>query len=503
MSLESRDLREAAGSELASRLSTRYLEEHKLIPLDVDRDGYLRIAAAGSPDPTVLDELSRLFERDIRVVTVPATELVAALMSAREPARNGAEVHSLNARGVSADDIAVDHLEALANEAPVVKLVNVLLVDALRLGASDVHLESVADGLRVRYRIDGVLQDVSRVTENHRAAVVSRVKIMAGLDIAERRLPQDGRTRLVIGDREVDVRVSALPALHGESIVLRVLDHGKTPRSLAELGMPADVRSKFEKVLGRTSGMVVVTGPTGSGKTTTLYAAIEQVNSPGIKIVTIEEPVEYQIPGVIQIPVNPKVDFDFSGALRSILRHDPDVIMVGEMRDSETAEIAIQAALTGHLVFSTLHTSEAAGAVTRLADMGVAPFRVAAAVQAIIAQRLVRVLCDACAEEYAPSPADIADAPRGGREGVRYRRAVGCAQCANSGYRGRTGVYELLVLSDAHQSLIASGVSLAQLRAAGRESGAGSLEQAAWELVRDGVTSIAELRRAVGSISNT
>lgn len=499
MNIESRDLRDAAGSELAARLSTRYLEEHKLIPLDVDEEGYLRVAVAGTPDPTVLDELSRLFSRDIRLISVPASELVAALMSARHSATNGVVKPSGQTRSATADDIGIDHLEALANEAPVVKLVNVLLADALRLGVSDIHLESVPDGLRVRYRIDGVLQDVSRVTETHRAAVVSRVKIMSGLDIAERRLPQDGRTRLVIGDREVDVRVSSLPALHGESIVLRVLDHGTGARSLAELGMPADVCSEFEKVLGRTSGMVVVTGPTGSGKTTTLYAALERVNSAGVKTVTIEEPVEYQIPGVIQIPVNPKVGFDFSDALRSILRHDPDVIMVGEMRDTETAEIAIQAALTGHLVFSTLHTAEAAGAVTRLADMGVAPFRVAAALQAIVAQRLVRVLCSSCAAEYEPTSAELADAPDSGNDGRRFRRAVGCEECANTGYRGRTGVYELLILSDSHKSLIAAGASLAALRSAVRKSGARSLDAAAWSLVRGGVTSIAELRRAIGS----
>ncbi len=500
MSLESRDLRAAAESELASRLSNRYLEEHKLIPLEIDGAGYLQVAVAGTPDQTVLDELARVFGRELQIVQVPATELLAALMSVK-PANENGNSAATSYSDVRADDLAVDHLEALANEAPVVKLVNVLLVDALRLGVSDVHLESLSDGLRVRYRIDGVLQDISRVADVHRAAVVSRVKIMAGLDIAERRLPQDGRTRLVIGEREVDVRVSSLPALHGESIVLRMLDHGARPRGLEELGMPDDIRAKFEKILARTSGMIVVTGPTGSGKTTTLYAALERVNSNGVKIVTIEEPVEYQIPGVIQIPVNPKVDFDFSHALRSILRHDPDIIMVGEMRDSETAEIAVQAALTGHLVFSTLHTAEAVGAVTRLADMGVEQFRIAAAAQAVIAQRLVRLLCNNCAESCAPSAAELSDSPPGATERASYRRPVGCEQCAKSGYRGRTGVYELLVFSEVLRTLVASGATLAQLRTAAREDGTESLEAAAWKLVRAGATSIAELRRAVGTAS--
>ncbi|MBA3466680.1 MAG: type II/IV secretion system protein [Gemmatimonadaceae bacterium] len=498
MNLESRDLRAAAESELASRLSNRYLEEHKLIPLEIDSAGYLRVAAAGTPDQTVLDELARVFGRDLRIVQVPASELLAALMSVKPAAENG-DSATASYRDVRADDLAVDHLEALANEAPVVKLVNVLLVDALRLGASDVHLESLSDGLRVRYRIDGVLQDISRIADVYRAAVVSRVKIMAGLDIAERRLPQDGRSRLVIGEREVDVRVSSLPALHGESIVLRMLDHGARPRRLEELGMPDEIRSKFERILARTSGIVVVTGPTGSGKTTTLYAALERVNSTGVKIVTIEEPVEYQIPGVIQIPVNPKVDFGFSDALRSILRHDPDIIMVGEMRDAETAEIAVQAALTGHLVFSTLHTAEAAGAVSRLADMGVEAFRIAAAVQAVIAQRLVRLLCEACAVPYVPSAAELADAPEPDAREANYRRPAGCERCAKSGYRGRTGVYELMAFSEGERSLIAAGATLAQLRSAARENGTVALEAAAWKLVRAGATSIAELRRAVGS----
>jgi general secretion pathway protein E len=498
MILESRDLRVAAGSELASRLSTRYLQEHKLIPLNIDQEGNLLVAASEQPHETVVDELARLFGTEVTIVPVPESELVAALMSIRQFAQAESVSPEVVARP-RADDIEVGDLEALANEAPVVKLVNVLLADALRMHVSDVHLESVPEGLRVRYRVDGVLHDVSRVAQSHRAAVVSRIKILAGLDIAERRLPQDGRTRIVVADREIDVRVSTLPALHGESIVLRILDHGGSARGLEDLGMPADVRRRFSSLLAQTSGMIVVTGPTGSGKTTTLYAAIERVNSAGVKIVTIEEPIEYQIPGVIQIPVNPGVHFDFSDALRSILRHDPDIIMVGEMRDRETAEIAIQAALTGHLVFSTLHTSEAAGAVTRLADMGIEPFRIAAAIRGVVAQRLVRVLCESCAEGYVPSTTELAAAPESVKARTTFRRAIGCERCNGSGYAGRTGVYELFVLADSHQALIANGASISDLRAAARRSGAASLDESAWNLAADGVTSIEELRRALGT----
>jgi len=493
MSTASRDLREAASGPLASRLSPRYLEEHCLIPLGIDPDGALATAVGAPLDPTVSDELARIFKRPLRLVEVPASELIAAIMSS---GRRSGETN-----GSSKDDVApelpLDDLEALANQAPVIKLVNVLLLDALRLGASDVHVESLEDGLRVRYRIDGVLQDVSRLAAQYRAAVVSRVKIMAGLNIAERRLAQDGRARIRLADRDVDVRVSTLPALHGESIVLRILDHAGHGRGLAELGMPEEILRRFERMIGRSNGMVVVTGPTGSGKTTTLYAAVARVNSAGVKIVTVEDPVEYQIDGVIQIPVNAKAGFTFSGALRSILRHDPDVIMVGEMRDLATAEIATQAALTGHLVFSTLHTNDAVSAVTRLVDMGIEPYLVAATVQGIVAQRLVRRLCDSCAESYTPEGAELAGAPppRIDDERPRFRRARGCDDCGQTGYRGRTGIYEVFQLGEKHRALIVRGATADELRSVARQDGFQSLSAAAWRAASTGVTSISELRR--------
>ncbi len=495
MSTGARDLREAAGGALASRLSPRYLEEHCLIPLGIADDGILDIAVGKGLEATVADELSRLYKRKLRAVDVPQGEVIAAIMSAtRSDAGKPARSRANGSSGTA--DAALDDLEALANQAPVIKLVNVLLLDAVQMGASDIHVESMSPGLRIRYRLDGVLQDVSSLSDQYSAAVVSRIKIMAGLDIAERRRAQDGRARLKLADRDVDLRVSTLPALHGESVVLRILDHAGHGRDLSELGMSPDVRSEFERLIARTSGMVLVTGPTGSGKTTTLYAALSRVNGAGVKIVTVEDPVEYQIPGVIQIPVNAKAGFGFDTALSSILRHDPDVIMVGEMRDRPTAELAVQAALTGHLVFSTLHTTDAASAITRLVDMGIEPYLVAATAQGIVAQRLVRVLCESCSGPYQPDASEMAGFTNLLKPGD-YRCAKGCDKCANTGYRGRLGIYEYLPVDDERRAMISRGATLSELRGSSRNSGMKSLTDSGLELIRAGRTTFAELARVV------
>lgn len=488
-----RDLREAASGPLASRLSAKYLEQHCLLPLEIEPDGALATAVGAPLDSSVVDELSRFFGRELRLIQTPASEVLAAIMSARRESvqapGNG------RAKPTPKSPEALDDIEALANQAPVVKTVNVILLDALRMDASDVHLESEANGLRVRYRIDGVLQDVSRLPLDQRSAVVSRVKILAGLNIAERRLAQDGRARIPLLDRDVDVRVSTLPALHGESVVLRILDRAAHGRDLHELGMPPEILPAFQSLVSRPSGLILVTGPTGSGKTTTLYSALATVNSNGVKVVTIEDPVEYQIAGVVQIPVNPKAGFDFPIALRSILRHDPDVIMVGEMRDPATAAIAVQAALTGHMVFSTLHTSDSAAAVTRLIDMQIEPYLVAATISGIVAQRLIRLLCDSCAEEYQP---DALELSAGGTSVTgRYRRSRGCEICGLTGYKGRTGIYELLIVDEAFQREVARGATISQLRSLARSSGMKTLSECGWDLVRAGRTSIAELMRVV------
>jgi type II secretory ATPase GspE/PulE/Tfp pilus assembly ATPase PilB-like protein len=314
---------------------------------------------------------------------------------------------------------------------------------------------------------------MTRIGRQYQAAVLSRLKIMAGLDIAERRQPQDGRMRLRVADRDVDLRVSTLPGLHGEGVVLRLLDPGTVAPELAALGMPAGIRDAVERVVGGTGGLVLVTGPTGSGKTTTLYAALARRNAEGVKIVTVEDPVEYRIAGVTQVPVQQKAGLGFAGALRAILRHDPDIIMVGELRDSDTASLAIQAALTGHLVLSTLHTTDAAGAITRLRDMGVEPYRLAATVQGVLAQRLVRVACPAC-------------------------HAHGCDACRGVGYRGRTGVYEWLEPTETFRSLVVEGASADRLRAQAQRDGTVPLAQEAARLVASGITTNAEVARAIG-----
>ncbi|MCI0433743.1 MAG: GspE/PulE family protein [Gemmatimonadetes bacterium] len=478
---QGRDLRQAAAGPLAARLSARYLDEHCLLPLGIDADGALMTAVGGPLDPTVSDELARLFGRRLRLIEMPAGEIQAAILSVRREAGTAPGRPAAKGDLPAGDGEGVEDLRALANQAPVIKLVNAMLVDALRAQASDVHLESTPAGLRVRFRLDGVLHDVSELGRPYQAAVISRIKIIAGLNIAERRLPQDGRARMRLEEREIDVRVSSMPALHGESLVLRILDQGVTARDLSELGMPPDVEQRFDTLVRRPSGMILVTGPTGSGKTTTLYGALKRVHRPGVKILTIEDPVEYRIDGVTQIPVNRKAGLTFASALRSMLRHDPDIIMVGEMRDRETAEIAIQAALTGHLVFSTLHTNDAPGGITRLVQMGVEPYLVAATVRGILAQRLVRVLCRTCGGPSAGASAH-------------------CDACTRTGYRGRTGIYELLVMSDALRSLTVDKSPLDALRDRAIQEGMRALREDGLAKVEAGLTTRDEVERVTNEM---
>jgi general secretion pathway protein E len=447
-----------------------------------------------------VDELCWAYDRRVRLVTVSAAELQTAILSAQSssgPEAGAAETAGGDLELLQPEDDALDDARALANQAPVIKLVNLMILEALRARASDIHLETAADGLRIRYRIDGVLQEISHPPRQYQAAVISRLKIMAGLNIAERRLAQDGRIRLRLSDRELDLRVSITPTLHGEGVVLRVLDRAAAARSLTELGISPAVLPGLEHLIRQPHGIILVTGPTGSGKTTTLYGALGRLNRPGVKIVTVEDPVEYQIEGVSQIPVNPKVGLTFASALRSILRHDPDIIMIGEMRDRETAEIAIQAALTGHLVLSTLHTNDAPSGVTRMVDMGVEPYLVTATVLGILAQRLVRQVCEDCAEEYRPPPELIAefmrrpvDLPK-----PRFRRGRGCDTCSGTGYHGRTGIYELMPVSDDIRALIVRGAPLAELRALAEQEGLVSLRAAGWAQAAAGITTIDEVLR--------
>ena len=374
---------------------------------------------------------------------------------------------------------AVEDLLEAANDAPIIRMLNALLTQAAKDGASDIHIEPYERSSSVRFRVDGKLREVVQPNRALHAALISRLKIMAELDIAERRLPQDGRISLRIGGRAVDVRVSTLPSAHGERAVLRLLDKGEARFTLESLGMSGQELQQFDRQIQQPHGIVLVTGPTGSGKTTTLYASLGRIDTGSINVLTVEDPIEYELPGIGQTQVNPKIDLTFAKALRAILRQDPDVIMIGEIRDYETAQIAIQASLTGHLVLATLHTNDAPSAVTRLTDMGVEPFLLSSSLLGVLAQRLVRKLCLSCRR----------------RDDQGLYHPVGCANCAQSGYKGRTGVYELMVANDAVRSLIHGQAAESELIAAARRGGMNSMREDGERLVRDGITSAEEVIR--------
>ncbi len=398
-------------------------------------------------------------------------------------------VENLGFRVETREDI--ETLKDLASEAPIIKLVNLLITRAVEQGASDIHIEPFEREVKVRYRVDGVLHEVEKLPKNVLPAVVSRIKIMAKLNIAERRVPQDGRIKMRLGGKNIDIRVATLPTVFGEEVVMRLLDQSNIMLDLESLGFPEDVLEKYKEIINSSNGMILVTGPTGSGKTTTLYASLRKLNRPEVKIITIEDPVEYVLDGVNQIQVNPQVGLTFASGLRSIVRQDPDIIMVGEIRDLETAEIAIHAALTGHLVFSTLHTNDAPGAITRLIDMGIDDFLVSSSVICILAQRLVRLICENCKEEYEP-PKSIAKAF--GIEGKLFK-GRGCGECGYTGYKGRTGIYEMLVVTDGIRGLITKGVDSETIKKKAIEEGMKTLFQDGLEKAKKGLTTIEEVIR--------
>lgn len=391
----------------------------------------------------------------------------------------------------------VEHLKDLASEAPVIRLVNTIIGRVTDLRASDIHLEPFDDGLHVRYRVDGVIHLGELVPPRLSAAVSSRVKLLAHLDIAERRLPQDGRIKTRVKGRELDLRVSTVPTVHGESVVMRVLDRASVRLNLDTMGFEQDTLARFNELLSRPHGILLVTGPTGSGKTTTLYAALSKIDAQANKIITVEDPVEYQLEGINQIQVHPQINLTFANALRSILRQDPDIIMIGEMRDGETAQIAVQSALTGHLVLSTLHTNTAAGAVIRMQDMGVESYLITSSVNGVLAQRLVRTLCGHCKEAYEPGPELRASTglARFCPPGQRIYRAVGCEHCRQSGYRGRTGIHELFVLDEPMRRAIIDGRDANALNTLAAQGGMLSLFEDGLRKVAAGVTTLDELAR--------
>jgi len=478
---------------LAEGLSREYLLHHRLCPRALTAEGVLTVAAAPDALLSGLDDIAFAYNRDVIVETAPSDEIDRLIERLTTRSERQIEL----ARVESAEDEYATDVRNLANQPPVVRYVNLLVRDAYDAGASDIHLEATRSGLSARFRLDGVLTAAPEPPAKMHHAVISRIKLLAELDIAERRRPQDGRIRVRLEDRELDLRVSTVPTMFGESVVLRLLDRGGRPVALGELGMAPAMLADMMRLVARPHGMVLVTGPTGSGKTTTLYSALQQRDALTEKIITVEDPVEYQLQGITQVPVNRQTGVSFGSALRSILRQDPDVIMIGEMRDEETAEIAVQAAMTGHLVFSTLHTNDGISVVPRLLDLKIPEYLVAATLEGIIAQRLVRRTCDECRVEYQPSMEAVeAIAPQGAQIG-HLTRGEGCNSCRNTGYRGRVGVFEVILADDEFKDAISRGSSRVQLRTIATIAGARMLKSDAWDKVLTGVTTLEEISRVV------
>jgi len=475
-----------------------YLEQWRILPLEIAGDR-LRVAVAGDAAAEVLEDLELSYGVPLELVPVSNDELQDAIRRTFAASESVVElIKDLDAElGPAADsgDGQLADARDLANQPPVIRFVNLLIREAHDARASDIHLESTREGLSARFRVDGVLTELPSPPKGLQAAVVSRIKLLAELDIAERRAPQDGRIRVRLEERELDLRVSTVPTLYGESVVLRLLDRGGRPVGLDELGMAPATLDTFRRLAEKPHGILLATGPTGSGKTTTLYAALGLRRRSAEKIITVEDPVEYHLEGVTQVPVNVKAGMTFAGALRSLLRQDPDVLMIGEMRDGETAAIAVQAALTGHLVFSTLHTNDAASAMTRLADLKVEPYLIAATLEGVLAQRLVRKICPECRERYKPDPGAVALLAQQPVGHVALERGRGCAACRHTGYRGRTGLFELLLVIDEIKQALLKSPNAGVLRDIAQSQGMTTLRQDGWRKVQAGLTTVEEVLR--------
>jgi general secretion pathway protein E len=490
------------GRDLTEALPMPFARHHLVLPLALGPAG-LEVAAADPGAVAALDDLRFLYRAPVRPLVVPAPALRVAITRAYDAAADSAADTMEAIEGARLDLVAggldapggepLDLLEA-GDEAPVIRLVNSLLFQAVREGASDIHIEPYDRAVAVRFRVDGLLHDVLAPPPRLHASIASRVKVMARLDVAERRLPQDGRIQVRVAGRDVDVRVSLVPTAFGERVVLRLLDRAAGLLDLGQLGLSPPIAAAVDRLLTRSTGIVLVTGPTGSGKTTTLYAALRRLATGERNIVTIEDPIEYQIQGIAQVQVNPRIDLTFAAGLRAVLRQDPDVILVGEIRDRETVEIAMRAALTGHLVFSTLHTNDACGAVTRLLDMGVEPFLISSSVLAVLAQRLVRRPCPGCCTEDAPT----AEERRifGDRRPARLRHAgPGCATCRGTAYRGRLALHELLVVDDPLRALVMGGTDAGAVRRLAAARGMARLRDDGLDKAAAGLTTVAEVVR--------
>ena len=481
-------------------LSPQLMRQWRVVTLSLD-DSEATVAMATPQDLYLRELLESVYQKPVRPFLASEEDILAAVYRWYEADMDlGGEESGEESR--TDDELWEDpeQLRDLASEAPVIRLVNHIISQALEVKASDIHFEPFRDLLKVRFRIDGVLHDIETVSKRLQPAITSRLKLMGKMNIAEMRLPQDGRIKVREGQREIDIRVSSLPTLFGESVVLRLLNREEVRLELETLGISADILGDFEKIISRPYGLILVTGPTGSGKTTTLYGVMNRINAPDKKIITVEDPVEYQLDGINQIQIRPKIGLGFASALRNILRQDPDVILVGEIRDAETAEIAIQSALTGHLVFSTLHTNDAASAITRLQEMGVESYLLSSCLLAVMAQRLVRKICPHCGAAYDLPPGffeevvqalgvDSTQAPS------EVWRGKGCANCANTGFSGRTGIYELIQVDDEIRRLIVKGADSGSILSKARSLGMRTLRQDGLQKVLAGQTTFEEVMR--------
>lgn len=495
--------------ELVNQLPLNYAKKNEVLPLGRE-NGSVRIAMADPFNHFTLDDLRLLYGLRIKPVIASSYEIISAInvvynkiSDAGESAMDELEGESLDTIGQAMEEVQ-DLLES-GDEAPIIRLVNSLLFRAVKQKASDIHTEPFEKDLVVRFRVDGVLYDIMHPPKKAMAAIASRIKIMANLNIAEKRLPQDGRIRIKIAGKDIDIRVSTVPTAYGESIVMRLLDKSHVILDLEKIGIQGRSLEQMKELIYRPHGIVLVTGPTGSGKTTTLYAALSRINTVDKKILTTEDPVEYQLDGINQIPVNAAIGLTFAAGLRSILRQDPDVVMVGEIRDLETAEIAIQAALTGHLVFSTLHTNDAPSSITRLCDMGIEPFLVSSAVVAVLAQRLLRTVCKDCGRRYVPADEQLAEIgkTREDLKGRQLYKAVGCGNCMNTGYVGRTGIHELMLVDDDIKTQLMKSTEASPLKKLAVQKGMITLREDGIQKALRGITTLEEVFRVTADEEQT
>ncbi len=491
----------ALPKEVVDAVPGKVARRYKIVPLSRD-DGTLRVALSDPFDVETLDSLRYILKTNVEGAVALPEEIDVALdhyyPQASEDMANMLQELTDGTTVVPGEDNPLSTREERnESDEPIIKLVNLIILEAFRRRASDIHLEPLEKKFRVRYRIDGVLHEVESPPRRLQAAIISRVKIMSNMSIAEKRQTQDGRIQINVMNRDLDLRVSVMPANHGETVVMRILDKSSLLLGLSQLGFFSDDQATFERLIALSDGIILVTGPTGSGKTTTLYAVLNQINKPDRKIITVEDPVEYQMSGINQVQVSHDIGMTFGAALRAILRQAPNIIMIGEIRDLETAEIAVNASLTGHLVFSTLHTNDAPSAVTRLIDIGVKPFLVASSVRAIMAQRLVRRICPKCKEEYKPTEHELhLLGPTAAQvQNATLFRGKGCADCGGNGYRGRLGIYEMFVLNDEVRHMINEQVAASELRATARRLGMRTLREDGLRKVVAGMTSLEEVFR--------